>query len=132
MGGRTYLRFSIAVFPRAILTLAAASSFASLLATSPAAALDFDDGGTSLGLESPVVTQGGANSALFGDSARQTADSDPASFKSGDGAVSDKADTAQSIYCKDKGGVVWIAANVLTSLASKPNDSYQVERMRCP
>lgn len=131
-GGSTYRRFSAAAFPQAILTVAAAAGLAGLLVASPAAALDIDDGGTSFGLDSPVIHQPAANSAMFGDSARQTADSDPASFKSGDGAVSDKADTAQSIYCKDKGGVVWIAANVLSSIASKPSDSYQVEPMRCP
>ncbi|TXH35007.1 MAG: hypothetical protein E6Q98_16480 [Rhodospirillaceae bacterium] len=132
MGGTTYRRVSVAALSQAILAVASVAGLASLLAASPAAALDIDDGGKSFGLDSPVISQPVANSVLFGDSARQTADSDPASFESGDGAVSDKADTAQSIYCKDKGGVVWIAANVLSSIASKPNDAYQVEPMRCP
>ena len=130
-GRTTFSRFSASMLARAM-TGVAAAGLAGLLAVSPAVALDIDDGGKSFGLDSPVISQPAVNSALFGDSARQTADSDPASFKSGDGAISDKADTAQSIYCKDKGGVVWIAANVLSSIATKPNDAYQVEPMRCP
>jgi hypothetical protein len=103
-----------------------------LCAATPAMALDFETGKL-FDLHGPIVSEPSVgNSALVGDSARQTADSDPASLNSSGPDASKLADTAQSIYCKDKGGVIWYAADVLSGIAQKPNDTYQVEPIRCP
>jgi len=99
-------------------------------AATPAMALDIEMG-RPFDLHSPVAEPSAGNSALVGDSARQTADSDPASLNSSGPDASKLADTAQSIYCRDKGGVIWYAASILSSIAHKP-DSYQVESISCP
>ncbi len=102
-----------------------------MVAATPAMALNIDPG-NSYDLGNVRAGQQSEASPLVGISARHTADSDPASLRSRAGEVSDKADTTQSIYCKQKGGVLWYAADLLSAIASKPDAAYQVEAMRCP
>jgi hypothetical protein len=103
-----------------------------LFAAAPAMALNINAPSQPFDIGNVAIGPTARESALIGISGRGTADSDPASLASHAGEVSDKADTTQSIYCKKKGGVVWLAADLLSSIAQKPNDSYQIEAMRCP
>jgi hypothetical protein len=103
-----------------------------LFAVAPAMALNINAPSQPFDIGNVAIGPTAKESALIGISGRGTADSDPASLASHAGEVSDKADTTQSIYCKKKGGVVWLAADLLSSIAQKPNDSYKVEPMRCP
>ncbi|MET1028980.1 MAG: hypothetical protein ABWY00_17550 [Dongiaceae bacterium] len=114
-----------------LLQRAALISAGFMILATPALALDMD---VARHLEStpPVLALSDDESALYGDSARQTADSDPASLNASGPDASKLADTTQSIYCRDKGGVIWYAANVLSGMARKPSDTYQVEPIRCP